>query len=231
MFKKTDLRSEPSLLHRWLSYVCEQKIQTTSSIFNPYLEVILSRGRFQLNTEHATYSFEDLYDNYYRTFKKYNLQNHQLQKVLVLGLGLGSVPLMLQSHFKQSQAHFFGVEIDEVVIELCRKYIKPDLSRRLTTFCEDAYDFVGRDDMQYDLIAVDIFLDDLTPMKFRSIPFLQNLKRLLAPNAFLFYNTMTVSSASYLESHGFFENRFLPTFPNAEVFQMNSNRMLIFEVK
>ena len=231
MFKKTTLPSQPSLLRRWLSYVWEQKIQTTSSEFNPYLEVVLSKGRFQLNTEHATYSFEDLYDNYYRTFKKYNVQSRQLQKVLVLGLGLASVPLMLQGHFKQSQAHFFGVEIDNVVIELCRNYIQPDLSKRLTTFCEDAYDFVERDDMQYDLIAVDVFLDDLTPMKFRSIAFLQNLKRLLAPNAFLFYNTMTVSSNAYLESHGFFENRFLPVFSSAEVFQMDSNRMLVFEVK
>jgi len=231
MFKKTKSPSRPSFLRRWLSYVWDQKIQTTSSTFNPYLEVTLSRGRFQLNTEHATYSFEDLYDNYFSTFKKYNLQNRQLQKVLVLGLGLASVPSMLQSHFNQSRAHFFGIEIDEVVIELCRQYIRPDLSKRLTAFCEDAYDFVEQDDMQYDLIAVDIFLDDLTPMKFRSITFLQNLKRLLAPNAFLFYNTMTVSSAAYLESHGFFENRFLPVFPNAEVFQMDSNRMLIFEAK
>ncbi|MFK7907320.1 MAG: spermidine synthase [Chitinophagales bacterium] len=231
MFKKTNLPSQPSFLRRWLSYVWEQKVQTTSSGFNPYLEVVLSKGRFQLNTEHATYSFEDLYDNYYRSFKKYNVQNRQLQKVLVLGLGLASVPLMLQGHFQQSRAHFFGVEIDEVVIKLCRQYIKPDLSKRLTTFCEDAYDFVARDDMQYDLIAVDVFLDDLTPMKFRSIAFLQNLKKLLAPNAFLFYNTMTVSSTAYLESQGFFENRFLPVFPNGEVFQMDSNRMLIFEAK
>lgn len=223
--------SSTPFFRRWLSYLWEQEIQITSSVFNPYLQVTMSRGRFRLNTENATYSFEDLYDNYFKSFKKYKLRNHRLQNVLVLGLGLGSVPIMLTNQFRQKQAHFWGVDIDEVVIDLCRQYIPPRLSKRLTVFCEDAYDFVAKDDMQYDLIAVDVFLDDLTPMKFRSIEFLQNLKQLLRPNALLFYNTMTVSNDSYLQSHRFFEDRFLPIFPEAEVFQMQSNRMLIFEAK
>ncbi|MGB1243494.1 MAG: spermidine synthase [Chitinophagales bacterium] len=219
------------LFRRWLSYIWEQEIQTTSSPFNPYLQVTMSRGRFRLNTENATYSFEDLYDNYFKSFKKYQLKNRQLQNVLVLGLGLGSVPVMLANQFRQEQARFLGVDIDEVVIELCRQYIPPKLSKRLTTFCEDAYNFVEKDDMKYDLIAVDVFLDDLTPMKFRSIEFLQNIKKLMRPSSLLFYNTMTVSNNSYLQSYQFFEDRFLPIFPEAEVFQMQSNRMLIFEAK
>lgn len=219
------------LFRRWLSYIWEQEIQTTSSPFNPYLQVTMSRGRFRLNTENATYSFEDLYDNYFKSFKRYNLKNRKLQNILVLGLGLGSVPVMLANQFRQEQARFLGVDIDEVVIELCRQYIPPKLSKRLTTFCEDAYNFVEKDDMKYDLIAVDVFLDDLTPMKFRSIEFLQNIKKLMRPSSLLFYNTMTVSNNSYLQSYQFFEDRFLPIFPEAEVFQMQSNRMLIFEAK
>ncbi len=221
----------PSVFRRCLSYLWEQEIQTTSSVFNPYLEVTMSRGRFRLNTENATYSFEDLYDNYYKSFKKYDLQNRSLQKVLVLGLGLGSVPLMLLNHFQQNQAHFIGIDIDEVVIDLCRQYIPQNLSKRLTTFCEDAYHYVQIDDIQYDLIAVDVFLDDLTPMKFRSEVFLQNLKRLMHSKSLLFYNTMTISTHSYQQSHRFFEDRFLPIFPNAEILKMQSNRMLIVEGK
>lgn len=216
-----------SVFRRWLSYLWEQEIQTTSSTFNPYLEVTMSRGRYRLNTENATYSFEDLYDNYFKSFKKYQVQNHSLQKVLVLGLGLGSVPLMLDRHFGQHQTHFYGIDIDEVVVELCRQYLPQKLSKRLTTFCEDAYDFVEREKMQFDLIAVDVFLDDLTPMKFRSVDFLQNLKRLMHSNSLLFYNTMTVSTDAYHESYHFFEDRFLPVFPNAEVYHMQSNRMLV----
>ncbi|MEZ4885825.1 MAG: methyltransferase domain-containing protein [Chitinophagales bacterium] len=227
----TPVPYRPSLFRRWLSYVWEQQIQTTSSVFNPYLEVSLSKGRFQLSTENATYSFEDLYDNYFKSFNKYHVEKYQLQKVLILGLGLGSVASMLSSRFQQNKTHFFAVEIDEVVVELCRQYLDPEVSKRLTIFCEDAYDFVGRDDLQYDLIAVDIFLDDLTPMKFRSLDFLQNLKRLMRPNGLLFYNTMTISNSSYLQSHHFFEERFLPVFPNAEVYQMEANRMLVVDSK
>ncbi len=218
-----------SRFRRYLSYIWEQEIQTTSSIFNPYLEVTMSRGRFRLNTENATYSFEDFYDNYFKSFKKYQISKRPLQKVLVLGLGLGSIPLMLIRRFNQYQAHFLGVEIDEVVINLCHQYFPEDLSNRLTTICEDAYEFVNQDNLEYDLIAVDVFLDNITPMKFRSKTFLSNLKRLLAPNAFLFYNTMTTSNAFYLQSHKFFEDRFQPVFQEAEVLQMESNRMFVFQ--
>ena len=46
----------------WLSFLYDQTLTRSSSLYNPTLEVCLSRGRLRLNTKNATYSYEDLYD-------------------------------------------------------------------------------------------------------------------------------------------------------------------------
>ena len=51
------------LWKRWLSYLFEIHVESTSSDYNPHLHVSLNNGRYQLSTANAIYSFEDLYDN------------------------------------------------------------------------------------------------------------------------------------------------------------------------
>ena len=108
------------LWKRFLSYLFEIHIESTSSEYNPHLYVSLQKGRYQLSTANAVYSFEDLYDNFSDAFKEIDLDRLNIQNVLILGFGLGSIPIILEQNFKKKY-HYTGVEIDEEVLYLAKK--------------------------------------------------------------------------------------------------------------
>ena len=106
---------------RLLSYLFEIHIESTSSDYNPHLYVSLQKGRYQLSTANAIYSFEDLYDNFSDAFKEIDLDQLNVQNVLILGFGLGSIPIILEQKFNKKY-FYTGVEIDEEVLYLANKY-------------------------------------------------------------------------------------------------------------
>jgi hypothetical protein len=79
---------QPPFWKNLLSYFFEFHIESAPSEVNPHLYVSLSRGRYQLATASAIYSFEDLYDNFFNAFKQINLDENPIKNVLILGLGL-----------------------------------------------------------------------------------------------------------------------------------------------
>jgi len=83
---------------RWLSYLMEVHLESSSSEHNEELHVSLSKGRLQLSTANAIYSYADKYENFYKTFEQVEL-NEKVDDVLILGFGLGSIPYMLESKF------------------------------------------------------------------------------------------------------------------------------------
>ncbi len=213
----------------YLSYLWDQKLETAKSPYNPYLEVLLSRGRLQLNTKNVTYSYEDLYRTFYNSFAELHIVPNQFKRGLVLGGGLGSIPCMLEEKFDQ-KAEYDMVEIDEVVIRLAQKHLPTTMLESITFFAEDAYDFVmASTGQRYDLITVDVFLDMDTPNKFRSKRFLQQLNQLLQPNGWLLFNTLTIKK--YLKEQGqeFYKTTFQELFPNSRALTIEGNFMLVYQ--
>ncbi len=211
-----------------LSYLYPQLLAKTSSKLNPVLEVRLSRGRLRLDSDNSTYSYEDLYDTFYTPFTKLNMSNQRLNKVLVLGTGLCSVPYMLYYHFNQ-RCRFVTVDIDDAVINLSRQFLPPELLQHLDFMCADAFEFVEHDAQLYDLIAMDIFIDTQTPSKFRSAEFLELLKKRLQPNGLLLYNTMVNHQDLGRTANNFYRSTFKQVFPNAYAFRTSGNRVLAFK--
>jgi len=84
-----------------LSYFIDLSLEKSSSPYNPYLEVLLVKGRNQLITKNAIYSFDDKYENFYTSFNKIAWQKLKAKNALILGLGLGSVIYMLENNFKK----------------------------------------------------------------------------------------------------------------------------------
>lgn len=211
---------------KWLSYFFEQHIESASSDYNPHLYVSLNRGRYQLCTANAVYSFEDLYDNFYKAFQRLDFEALPGKRVLLLGLGLGSIPQMLEQHFKQS-FHYTAVEVDEAVIYLANKYVLSNLQSSIETVCADAAAFLDQTTEQFDLICMDIFLDDVVPSVFESEAFLENLKARLHPRGALLYNRLSVTEKDYSKTKAFFEGVFQPVFPQATYYDVKSNWILI----
>lgn len=214
-----------------LSFLHDVLISKTSSPNNSVLEVVLSKGRYRLNTANATYSYEDLYDVFFKAFQRLAFQKRALKNVLVLGTGLGSVPLILQKKFGR-KAHFVCVDIDNVVIDLAKQYLPSEVVKNTTFVVADAMAFViqaAQNKDVYDCIVVDLFIDDSTPAIFRSKPFLEQCKNLLPPKGMLLYNVLSNTKEHQKIGDHFWINYFLPIFPNSKVLESPSNKVFFFE--
>ena len=209
---------------KYLSYLFEFHIESAPSEINPHLYVSLSRGRYQLSTANAIYSFEDLYDNYLLSFQKIKLPEGD-KSVLLLGFGLGSIPFMLEKVFKQ-RYQYTAVEIDENILYLANKYTLPKLASPITLLPADAFAFVHYCHDKFDLICMDVFLDDKIPPKFETEAFLVQLKNLLNPNGILLFNKLTATKEDRREVR-LFLTTFKKIFPNGDFMDVNGNWMFV----
>lgn len=213
---------------RMLSYITEVPVETTSSDYNKTLYVCMRRGRYQLCTENAIYSYADLYDNFSKAFDRLDLDRLPGDNVLILGFGLGSIPYMLEKVYHRDY-YYTVVEIDLEVLQLANRYTLPDLKSGISSVCMDAYEFVMYCEDTYDLIAVDLFRDDVIPEEFEETEFLERLGELLNPGGLLMYNRLSFHRRDKDLSNQFFNNRFKVCFPNAVNLDVDGNFMLLNE--
>ena len=213
-----------------ISYIKDIEIETISSDFNPVLSVCIKNGRYQLCTEEAVYSYADKYDNFRLSFDKIDFTKNKVERVLLLGLGLGSIPFMLEKNY-QFDFQYTAVEIDESVIYLADKYVLHDLKSPISVIQADADIFMQQHEEKYDMIAMDVFDSDVVPENFESLDFLINLKSCLSANGFVIYNRLAVTPQDRRESLMFYEEQFKVIFPNAIMINILGNYMLISEEK
>lgn len=208
-----------------LSYFIDIQIEYTLSEFNEDLYIFLSDGRFQLRTNKAIYSFEDKYINFYKTFKSLDWEKMNIEKVLLLGLGLGAIPQMLEKNFdKQFEYHI--VEIDEEIINLAQKYTLNELKSPTYVYEMDAEIFIDITEEKFDLIIVDIFIDNVVPKKFESSDFLEKLKYLLYDNGIILFNRLNSDTENFLSNTKYFEKIFKTEFPESKMFFVKNNIIL-----
>ncbi len=218
---------------RWkhyLSYLYEIPIEDSGSAHNPSLFLSLKRGRYQLCTANAVYSFGDLYTNFRRAFQRLELSGLSGDEVLVLGLGLGSIPLLLETVFAQ-KLHYTAVEIDDVVIEMASRYVLKDLQSPITCLQANAVFFVQQTEEQYDLICMDIFDDDVVPEACESIDYLEALRDRLRPGGLLLYNRLAATPMDKEASNNFYLQRFRQVFPAAECIDVGGNYILLSDAR
>lgn len=214
---------------RWLSYLTEQVLETASSEHNAYLHVSLVHGRLQLVAEDAIYSFGDYYLNFRRVFERFDFEQLPLRaNVLVLGLGLGSIPELLEQYIGV-EYNYVAVEIDPVIIELAADYSLPKLTSNIEVNEADAYAFLKVDTRQYDLICVDVFQDADIPSHLNGQDFLELLQDSLSPGGAIIYNRLADTSAHKAEARNYFNFEFLSAFPYGELVNTGGNYMLVNE--
>lgn len=210
----------------WLSYLMELHVESVESEHNPHLYVSLKQGRYQLSTANAVYSFADLYANFARAFGLVDLDRLPGREVLVLGLGLGSIPYMLEKTFRRDY-HYTAVELDEAVLYLASKYSLPQLQSGIEVRQADAIAYVNQESARYDLICMDVFLDDYIPEPFEEESFLQRLHDLLSPGGLLLYNRLAATTRDKRRSRRFFEQHFGAVFPEGALLDVGGNYMLL----
>ena len=211
---------------RALSYVKEVHIETTESDHNPHLHVVLRNGRYQLCTENAIYSYGDLYDNFTKAFKKIDLDRLKIENVLILGFGLGSIPLILETLF-QKKYYYSAVEIDPEVLRLANRYVVHELKSNIEFHIMDAYTYVHYCDEKFDMICMDVFLDDVVPEELEQADFLENLKEMLTPDGILLFNKLAFQKKDKIQAENFFKNPFKTVFTEGVYLDVEGNYILL----
>jgi spermidine synthase len=121
------------------------------------------------------------------------LVNHPQQRVLIVGLGGGSMVRFLNQHFPRTAVD--AVEIDPEIVRIAATYFGTRPSRRTRIFTADAFDYLRRDVGRYDVIYMDAFLEPGPQTDPRGIPqqlktadFLRSLRQKLTPGGAVAFN-------------------------------------------
>ncbi len=188
--------------------------------------MVLDRGRLQLLSGNAIYSWDDLYHNFTIAFGTLGLEERQFNDVLLLGLGLGSVPYILEKIYERKYC-YTAVEWDETVSELAARYTLSRLQSPVEIITADAEVFLRITEEHFDMIVVDIFEDDHTPEQFETTAFLEFCAARLRPEGLLLYNRLYNNPKNILSTERFFEHTFKTIFPGAHKVDTGGNWILI----
>lgn len=216
----------PSMWVKTASYFADIQIEKVESAYSGTLEVICRKGRYALCTNNAVYSYDDLYVNFNDSFERLDLEAYSIKKILVLGLGLGSIPWLLEKKFHKIYNYTF-VEIDQKIVNLAEHYTLSELSSSYEVICQDALEYTKNSKQTFDMVIVDVFIDNIVPSAFESLGFVQQLKSLLNPNGLVLYNRLADTPELLERTSQFYEQTFKQVFPKAVAMELGTNKMLV----
>lgn len=135
------------------------------------------------------------------------------KRVLVLGLGGGSIPRVL--HALNPQATIDVVEIDPAVVQVAEQWFDFKAGAAVKVHVKDGRQFVKQAvvfGQRWDLVVLDAFNGDYIPEHLMTREFLQEVRSVLVPGGALVANTFSTStlydseSATYAAVFGGFVN-------------------------
>ena len=211
---------------RYLSYLTEMHIESAPSDINPHLYVSMQKGKLQLSTENAIYSYGENYHNFAKTFAQLDLSNIHEEEILILGFGLGSIPVILEKSFK-TKAYYTGIELDENVLYLFDKYVGDTLQSAIQLICADAQIYAATCQQKYKLICSDVFLDNEIPDAFYKAEYLENVARMVDYDGLVMLNTLALTEANQQQAEAYFVQVFKKVFPQAIKLEVHHNYMLL----
>jgi spermidine synthase len=181
-----------AVFRTFLSYICGLQVDTVDSALNGKLEVWYTAGKYKLDSAKANYSFGALHRLFQKVFREIDLAGRNPGALLLLGLGAGSVVSIVRKEL-QLKTVITGVEHDEKVIQLSKKYFGIERYIGLNIVQEDAAVFIQVNDQKFDCIVIDLFHDRDVPEKFMQKSFLDHCFRHLSVKGILIFNFISAN--------------------------------------
>lgn len=141
------------------------------------------------------------------------LLNPEPERILIAGLGGGSIPDAMHQLFPE--ARIDAVEIDPAVVKVAKEYFDFRETDNMQVHVRDARVFVKRalhQDRHYDFVLLDAFNGDYIPEHLMTKDFLLEVRRVLSDEGVLVANTFSSSrlydneSVTYEAAFGWFLN-------------------------
>jgi len=108
------------------------------------------------------------------------------KRVLIIGIGGGTLPMFLRRHLPE--VHIDAVDIDPVVVAVAREELGFREDARLVVHITDGRRFVEDATDTWDLIVLDAYGQDNIPIHLATRGFLEAVKRRLAPGGLVAAN-------------------------------------------
>jgi hypothetical protein len=198
------------------------------------LEIILRDGKLALATPNAFYSYSDRYKSFIQAFRTWppeavlERSNGNAKagsaSVLLLGFGLGSIVELLAARGLRPKA--IGVDLDPRLPDLWQRYGRPDVRDQISLVIAEAGAWLADNArgkrLTFDLICVDLFVDDRVPPSCSEPDFMAHLQAALAPDGVLYWSRLKEEPEK--ERHDF-ERTFHYAFPGADSTLTGGNRV------
>ena len=175
-------------IQKLLSFIYPIKLGSYVTQYNGVLNINLFDGKKTLDTQQSNYSYGSLQKILHQALENLPFKKNT-QQILVLGMGGGSIVATIRNDFL-SNAHITLVDIDPVIMEIAEKEFAITSFSNITMVCADALDFIEKENNNFDLIIVDLFINDLIPERFTSKVFIKQISKILVTNGELVFNTI-----------------------------------------
>ncbi len=145
------------------------------------------------------------------------LLNPEPRRILVAGLGGGSIPVTLNEMYPE--AHIDVLEVDEAVVTVAEEYFDFRENANMQVHVVDARVFIKRAGLrgdQYDYVVLDAFSGEYIPEHLLTREFLEEVRDVLTDDGVVVANTFAGSalydheSVTYTEVFGEFYNFRMP---------------------
>jgi spermidine synthase len=190
-----------------LSYLYDISIQPFFSEKNGEMHLYLSSGEYKLVSKNAIYSFGNKYISFGSAFEKLKISEYSnIQKVLVLGWGMGSIANLLIKHPYVKTIH--GVEHDKDLVDFYNQRFRNQYNFGFEVQVEtaDAFAFFDHHTTKYDLICSDIFNDNTSPTAVISIEYLSQLNKSININGIVMLSKLNRSSEDVAQNQTLEQN-------------------------
>jgi spermidine synthase len=111
------------------------------------------------------------------------------KKMLIVGLGGGSIPKKLEKEFPSLEMDV--VEIDPEVVQIAKTHFNVRESKNLRLHAQDGRLFLTRTKNQYDIILLDAYYSDAMPFHLATKEFFELAQRKLSPGGIIVANLIS----------------------------------------
>ncbi len=207
------------------SYLFPFTLQSAKAFDGTKLNLNLKNGHLSLQAPHAVYSDQANYTSFRKAFGAINVKALKPASILILGFGLGSIADMLHQLLNYSP-RITGVEYDAQIIKWAKQFSKLE---HIDLQQADVLEYIQQCKSHYQLVCMDIYVDQVVPEKCWTISVLKQMKKLIAPNGTLLYSTLEMRTNQALRAA--FEANFKTVFTHYHVIDTVGNLVYCWKNK
>lgn len=172
----------------WLTYLIPRTVYKTTSRFNKDIRVVEESGKYKLLVNGSRESgpfIERLWGDALRMLHLTTVS--QMKRILVLGVAGGTVMRLLRERYPH--AAITGVDIDDAMINIGKKYFGLNGMESFTCVVDDAKHYVSTyKGALFDCVVIDLFIGTDVPAFVQSQDFQKKIRHVMMPHGFTLIN-------------------------------------------